>query len=85
MSSLVSEKVVAIAMLDVENTFGRVHHSSLFDALLVGGVDVVIFDSLYRLYSELQASVVLWDGAERRSYAVFDKEICCRLYYSIWS
>ena len=59
-----------IATLDVEKAFDRVHHSSLFDALLVEGVDASIFASLYRLYSELQASVVLWDGVESRSFQV---------------
>ena len=46
------------------------HHSSLFDALLAEGVDAFVLACLYKLYSDLQASVVLWDGAESRSFQV---------------
>ena len=57
-----------IATLDVEKAFDRVHHSSLFEALLSEGVDASIIACLYALYSDLHASVMLWDGAESRSF-----------------
>lgn len=59
-----------LATLDVEKAFDRVHHSSIFGALLEGEVNMSIVAALRRMYSELKANVCLWPGAESRSFNV---------------
>jgi hypothetical protein len=59
-----------IAALDVEKAFDRVHHSSLFAALLDTGIDVSIVSALRALYWQMSGFVVLWQGAESRSFAL---------------
>jgi len=59
-----------IAALDVEKAFDRVHHSSLFNALLDGGIDPAVTASLRRLYLDMRAYVVLWPGAESRHFGI---------------
>ena len=46
-----------ISTLDVVYALDRVHHSSLFEALLTG-VDMSIITALRRLYMDMQASAV---------------------------
>jgi len=59
-----------IATLDVEKAFDRVHHSSLFEALMDFEVDASVVAALYNLYSGLQASVEIWLGVESRRFQV---------------
>ena len=59
-----------IATLDVEKAFDRVHHSSLFEALIAGKVDASVVAALSRLYADLWASVELWPGEESRTFQV---------------
>lgn len=51
-----------VATLDVEKAFDRVHHSSLFDALVAGEIDASMIAALSRLYADLHASIELWSG-----------------------
>lgn len=55
---------------DVEKAFDRVHHSSLFEALLTNKVDVSIVAALHRLYTDLHASVELWPGETSRTFQI---------------
>ena len=55
-----------LAALDAEKAFDRVHHTDLFDALLVAGVDATSLRALRELYSNMEAYVCLWSGAESR-------------------
>jgi hypothetical protein len=59
-----------IATLDVEKAFDRVHHSSLFEALVSGAIDAPTMAALRRLYVDLHASVGLWPGQESRHFAI---------------
>ena len=59
-----------VATLDVEKAFDRVHHSSLFEALLTNKVDVSIVAALHRLYTGLHASVELWPGESSRTFQI---------------
>jgi hypothetical protein len=59
-----------VATLDVEKAFDRVHHASLFAALMEGGADATAVGALRRLYSDMRASVVLWQGQESRDIDV---------------
>ena len=56
--------------MDVEKAFDRVHHSSLFEALMDFEVDASVVAALYNLYSGLQASVEIWLGVESRRFQV---------------
>ena len=59
-----------IATLDVEKAFDRVHHSSLFEALMAGKVDKSIIAALGRLYTDLRASVDVWPGLQSREFQI---------------
>ena len=59
-----------MATLDVEKAFDKVYHDELFEALLGGGVDVLIVSSLRKLYRGMQAYVQLWPGVDSRRLEV---------------
>ena len=59
-----------ITTLDVETALDQVHHSSLFDALLAGGVGTSIIGALRNLRANLQASVVVVQGEVSRNFEV---------------
>jgi hypothetical protein len=63
-------KELWIAALDVEKAFDKVHHSDLFASLMHSGVDSNIVAALMKLYCDLQAYVVLWPGAESRTFDI---------------
>jgi hypothetical protein len=59
-----------MATLDVEKAFDKMHHSSLFDALLQNGADVFAVAALRKLYTGMKAYVQLWPGCESRRITV---------------
>jgi hypothetical protein len=59
-----------VATLDVEKAFDRVHHASLFESLMAGRADVTVVGALRRLYSDMSASVVIWQGQESRNIPI---------------
>eukprot|EP00959_Pyramimonas_sp_CCMP1952_P044114 922089-Pyramimonas_sp.AAC.1 len=59
-----------VATLDVEKAFDRVHHSALFDSLVINGVDSQVVGALRRLYFDVKGYVSLWRGAESREFEV---------------
>ena len=59
-----------VAALDVEKAFERLHHSVLFEALLDSSIDARIGSALRRLYYDMKRYVILWPGAESRTFDV---------------
>ena len=59
-----------MAALDVEKAFDRVHTDDIFKSLLDSGTCNSIVRTLMYFYKDLQARVILSDGAESRYFAV---------------
>ena len=63
-------KPLFLATLDAEKAFDRVHHADLLVALLRCGIGARMVTTLQRFYADLHAKVILWDGAESRSFPI---------------
>ena len=77
-----------MAALDVEKAFDQAHHSSLFETLLTGGIDLSTIAALRRLYEDLKASVVVVPGVERAAASKYDvasdRGARCHHCFSAW-